>query len=55
MQPESNKIGERTAMLLKSIGGPFAALAILLAVCCISNEHFRSIQNLMNANYDIKR
>ena len=35
-------------MLLKSIGGPFAALAILLAVCCISNEHFRSIQNLIN-------
>lgn len=35
-------------MLLKNAGGPYAALAILLAVCCISNEHFRNVQNLIN-------
>ncbi len=34
--------------LLKSTGGPYAALVILLLVCCISNEHFRNVQNLIN-------
>ena len=33
---------------LKSLIGPYLALAVLLAVCCISDEHFRSAQNLMN-------
>ncbi|MBO4647235.1 MAG: ABC transporter permease, partial [Lentisphaeria bacterium] len=27
---------------------PFLALALLLAVCMISNESFRSVQNLLN-------
>lgn len=33
---------------LKSLIGPYTALAVLLIVCCISDEHFRSAQNLMN-------
>ena len=33
---------------LKSLIGPYLALAVLLIACCISDEHFRSAQNLMN-------
>lgn len=33
---------------LKALIGPYLALAVLLIVCCISDEHFRSAQNLMN-------
>ena len=38
----------RLTALLKSTGGPWAALVVLLLICCISNEHFRSVQNLVN-------
>ena len=33
---------------LRLLAGPYLALAILLAACCISDEHFRSAQNLLN-------
>ena len=48
MQPESNNMWRRLTALLKSTGGPWAALVVLLLICCISNEHFRSVQNLIN-------
>lgn len=48
MQPESNNFSKTAARLLRSTGGPCAALVILLLVCCLSNEHFRNIQNLIN-------
>lgn len=48
MQPESNNFTRRLTALLKSTGGPWAALVVLLLICCISNEHFRSVQNLVN-------
>jgi len=33
---------------MKSLIGPYLALAVLLIACCISDEHFRSAQNLLN-------
>ena len=48
MQPESSKFSQTAARLLRSTGGPYAALIVLLIVCCLSNEHFRNIQNLIN-------
>ena len=33
---------------LKSMIGPYLALTVLLIACCISDEHFRSTQNLLN-------
>ncbi len=33
---------------LKSAAPPYLALALLLAACCLSNEYFRSPQNLLN-------
>lgn len=33
---------------MRSLIGPYLALAVLLIACCISDEHFRSAQNLMN-------
>lgn len=33
---------------MKSLIGPYLALAVLLIACCISDEHFRSTQNLLN-------
>ena len=34
--------------MLRTAGGPYAALVLLLIVCCVSNESFRSVQNLVN-------
>ena len=48
MQPESNKFSGAAVRLLKSTGGPYAALVVLLLLCCLSNEHFRNVQNLIN-------
>ena len=48
MQPESNKFSGAVVRLLKSTGGPYAALVVLLLLCCLSNEHFRNVQNLIN-------
>ena len=48
MQPESSKFSSTVVRLLKSTGGPYAALAVLLLLCCLSNEHFRNVQNLIN-------
>jgi len=48
LQPESNKFSGAVVRLLKSTGGPYAALVVLLLLCCLSNEHFRNVQNLIN-------
>ena len=34
--------------MLRTAGGPYAALVLLLIGCCVSNESFRSVQNLVN-------
>lgn len=39
---------DKIRRFLASSGGAYAALFVLLAVCMVSNEHFRSFRNLAN-------
>lgn len=48
MQPAFSNFRKTAERMLRTAGGPYAALVLLLIVCCVSNESFRSIQNLIN-------
>ena len=38
---------------MKKSLGPYIALAVLFAVCCISSDYFRNPQNLMNISRQV--
>ena len=48
MQPAFTNFKKTAERMLRTAGGPYAALVLLLIVCCVSNESFRSVQNLVN-------